>query len=280
MTREMAIASVEKYFDQGDFYEDLARRIAIPSTSQDPDKRPALYAYLTDEIGPCLEEMGYGISLHENPDPLGGPLLIAERHEGANLTTVLTYGHGDVVRGHEGKWRDGRSPWKMEKQGNRWYGRGTADNKGQHSINIAALAHVLKIRGSLGFNSRILIETSEETGSAGLREFCQEQREALAADVLIGSDGPRLRPDAPTLFMGTRGAINFELTVNLREGGHHSGNWGGLLSSASIRLANAISSIVDKKGKILLAGLKPAEIPASVRHALRDCSIEGGDARR
>ena len=277
MTREMAIASVEKYFDQGDFYEDLARRIAIPSTSQDPDKRPALYAYLMDEIGPCLEKMGYDISLHENPDPIGGPLLIAERHEGSNLPTVLTYGHGDVVRGHEGKWRDGRSPWKMEKQGNRWYGRGTADNKGQHSINIAALAHVLKIRGSLGFNSRILIETSEETGSAGLREFCYAQREALAADVLIGSDGPRLRPDTPTLFMGTRGAINFELTVNLREGGHHSGNWGGLLSSASIRLANAISSIVDKKGKILLAGLKPAEIPASVKHALRDCSIEGGD---
>ncbi|USG62595.1 M20 family metallopeptidase [Sneathiella marina] len=277
MTREIAINNVEKYFDQGEFYEDLARRIAIPSTSQDPDKRPALYVYLTEEIGPCLEEMGYQTSLHENPDPLGGPLLIADRHEGDDLTTVLTYGHGDVVRGHEGKWRDGRSPWKMEKQDDRWYGRGTADNKGQHSINIAALAHVLKTRGSLGFNSRILIETSEETGSAGLREFCQAQREALAADVLIGSDGPRLKPDAPTLFMGTRGAINFELTVNLREGGHHSGNWGGLLSSASIRLANAISSIVDKKGKILPAGLKPAEIPPSVRQALRGCSIEGGD---
>lgn len=276
MSREAAIASVEEYFDQGHFYNDLARRIAIPSTSQDPDKRPALYAYLKEEIGPSLTAIGYSISIYENSDPIGGPFLIAERHEGDDLTTVLTYGHGDVVRGHEGKWRDGRSPWKMEKQGDRWYGRGTADNKGQHSINMAALEHVLKTRGSLGFNSRILIETSEETGSAGLREFCAAHRDDLAADVLIGSDGPRLQPDAPTLFMGTRGAINFELTVNLREGGHHSGNWGGLLSSASIRLANAISSIVDKKGKILLDGLKPETIPPSVRDALAGCVIEGG----
>ncbi len=277
MTREAAIAGIEEHFDTGEFYEDLARRVAIPSTNQDPDKRPALHAYLIEEIGPCLEEMGYKISIHENPDPSGGPFLIAERFEGEGLVTVLTYGHGDVVRGHEGKWRDGRSPWVLEKDGDRWYGRGTADNKGQHSINMAALAQVLKTRGNLGFNSRILIETSEETGSAGLREFCEAQRDALAADVLIGSDGPRIRPDAPTLFMGTRGAINFELSVNLREGGHHSGNWGGLLSSASIRLANAIATLVDKKGRILLDDLKPSEIPASIREVLKDCTIDGGE---
>jgi len=277
MSREDAITGIEVYFDNGEFYNDLSRRIAIPSTSQDADKRPALYAYLDEEIGPCLKDMGYEVSRHENPDPAGGPLLIAERHEGNDLNTVLTYGHGDVVRGHEGKWREGRSPWALEKDGDRWYGRGTADNKGQHSINIAALAQVLKTRGSLGFNSRILIETSEETGSAGLREFCAGHRDALSADVLIGSDGPRLRPDAPTLFMGTRGAINFELSINLREGGHHSGNWGGLLTSASIRLANAISTIVDKKGRILVAGLKPEKIPDSIRKALQNCDIDGGE---
>jgi acetylornithine deacetylase/succinyl-diaminopimelate desuccinylase-like protein len=31
--------------------------------------------------------------------------------------------------------------------GERWYGRGTADNKGQHSINIAALTKVIDARG-------------------------------------------------------------------------------------------------------------------------------------
>ena len=72
------------------------------------------------------------------------------------------------------------------------YGRGTADNKGQHTINIAALACVLEERGSLGFNSTILIETGEETGSPGLADFCKANKAALKADALIGSDGPRL----------------------------------------------------------------------------------------
>ncbi|MBL4906798.1 MAG: M20 family metallopeptidase [Sneathiella sp.] len=277
MSRKDAITAIENYFDGGGFFEDLARRIAIPSTSQEPDKRPALYAYLHDEIGPCLKKMGYQVTIHDNPNPKGGPFLIGDRHEGDDLTTVLTYGHGDVVRGLEGEWRDGRSPWIMEKEGDRWYGRGTADNKGQHSINIAALAQVLETRGHLGFNSRILIEMSEESGSAGLREFCEANRDALAADVLIGSDGPRLKPDTPTMFMGTRGAINFELTINLREGGHHSGNWGGLLSNAGIRLANAISTIVDKKGQILVDALKPVEIPESVRAVLEKCTVDGGE---
>ena len=277
MTREQAISAIEEHFDSGDFFNILAERIAIPSTSQEPDKRPALYQYLQDNIGPYLEERGYSVSIHDNPDPAGGPFLIGERQEGDDLPTVLTYGHGDTVRGLEGEWQEGRSPWKMEKAGDRWYGRGTADNKGQHSINIAALAKVLETRGKLGFNSRILIEMSEESGSAGLREFCHAQRSALSADVLIGSDGPRLSPSVPTLFMGTRGAINFELSINLREGGHHSGNWGGLLSNAGIRLAAAIASIVDKKGKILVDALKPAEIPASVREVLKSCVVDGGE---
>ena len=70
--------------------------------------------------------------------------------------------------------------------------RGTADNKGQHSIVMAALATVLAERGRHGFNSKLLIETSEEVGSPGLRAFCASHRERLAADLehaLTGADG-------------------------------------------------------------------------------------------
>ena len=59
---------------------------------------------------------------------------------------------GDVVRGQADRWSEGLSPWRLERRGERWYGRGTADNKGQHSINLAALAAVLAERGRLGFN--------------------------------------------------------------------------------------------------------------------------------
>ena len=111
----------------------------------------------------------------------------------------------------------------------RWYGRGTADNKGQHTINLAALGRVLAARGRLGFNAKLLLEMGEEVGSPGLRAELRGARGALRADVLIASDGPRLRSDRPTIFLGSRGAFDFDLVVDLREGGHHSGNWGGLL---------------------------------------------------
>jgi acetylornithine deacetylase/succinyl-diaminopimelate desuccinylase-like protein len=85
---------------------------------------------------------------------------------------------------------------------------------------MLALELVIAERGRLGFNSTFMIETSEEIGSPGLAEFCAEHRNTLAADLLIGSDGPRLAPDRPTIFGGTRGALNFDLAVNLRAGGH------------------------------------------------------------
>ncbi len=58
--------------------------------------------------------------------------------------------------------------------------------------------------GKLGFNVKLLIETGEEIGSPGLDAFCEQQRDALRADVLIASDGPRLAGDRPTIFLGSR----------------------------------------------------------------------------
>ena len=40
MTRDRAIAAAEAYFDDGGFAEDLARRVAIPSESQVPERAP------------------------------------------------------------------------------------------------------------------------------------------------------------------------------------------------------------------------------------------------
>ncbi|MEL6983416.1 MAG: M20/M25/M40 family metallo-hydrolase, partial [Actinomycetota bacterium] len=274
--RNSAIAAIERYFDEGAYQDELARRVAIRSTAQEPQFRDQLDTYLTDEIGPALEAMGYRWSVHPNPDPAGGPFLVGHRHEADDRPTVLTYGHGDVVRGLEGKWSEDRDPWALTVEDDRWYGRGTADNKGQHTINLAALAAVLEERGSLGFNSTILLETSEEVGSPGLAAFAKANRDLLRADVLIGSDGPRLRPESPTIFMGTRGALNFTLSLDLREGGHHSGNWGGLIANPGVRLANALASLVGPTGEILVPELRPEAIPDDVRRALAGLEVDGG----
>ena len=139
MTRQAAIAVAQRYFDEGVFFEDLARRVAVPSTSQEPEHADALKSYLDDEMRVSLAALGYDCEIFENPTG-AGPIMIARRIEDTAFPTVLTYGHGDTVRGQNERWRDGIEPWRLVAEGERWYGRGTADNKGQHSINIGALA--------------------------------------------------------------------------------------------------------------------------------------------
>jgi len=262
--RDTALAAAAAHLDRGDFAHDLARRVAIRSESQDPAQAASLRAYVSDEMSRTLGALGFDCRVFDNPlQGTGcGPFLIAKRQEDAALPTVLMYGHGDVIRGQDASWKRGQGPWTLAEDGDRLFGRGTADNKGQHSINIAALATVLAARGGkLGFNATWLIETGEETGSPGLAEFCAQQSELLAADALIASDGPRLRADLPTLFLGTRGVANFDLSLQLREGAHHSGNWGGLLRNPGTVLANAIACLVDAKGLIQVQGLRPPPIP-------------------
>ena len=276
MSRQLAIERANQHFDSGEFMQDLARRVAIKTESQIPESHPFLRTYLTDEIGPALQSMGYSLHLLDNPAGVDAPFLVARRIEDPGLPTVLTYGHGDVIRGLDPQWKEGLSPWKLTQVGGRYYGRGTADNKGQHSINIAALRVVLQTRGRLGFNSIFMIDTCEEIGSPGLHEFARLHRDLLQADLLIGSDGPRLAPRMPTIFMGTRGALNFDLSLEFREGGHHSGNWGGLLANPGVVLCHAIASIIDAKGHVQARDILPDRIPDSVRHALADIVVDAG----
>jgi acetylornithine deacetylase/succinyl-diaminopimelate desuccinylase-like protein len=98
----------------------------------------------------------------------------------------------------------------------------------------------------------------------------------LKADLLIASDGPRLRAERPTVFLGSRGSLNFDLAIEARAGGHHSGNWGGLISNPGIQLAHAIASIVSPTGQIRIPEWVPAELPVAVRRALADCEVDGG----
>src|ERR671912_3054584 len=113
-------------------------------------------------------------------------------------------------------------------------------------------------------------------GSPGLRELCTKYKELFKADVLIGSDGPRLNAERPTVFLGSRGGVTFDLTIDAREGGHHSGNWGGLLSDPAIQLAHAIAAICGPTGQIRIPEWVPDRIPDSVRRALATCEVDGG----
>ncbi len=279
-TRSGAVARMRTYVDGGTFEAELARRVSYRTESQKlPDSLPELRRYLAEEMAPAFERLGFATRIYDNPLPGQGPVLLATYIEDKGLPTVLGYGHGDVVRGLEDQWTKGKGPWIVARDGDRLYGRGTADNKGQHTLNMAALDAVRTERGGrLGFNVKFIIETGEEAGSKGLAELAAAHRGDFAADVLIASDGPRVTPERPTMTLGCRGALNFDLVCDLREGGHHSGNWGGLIANPGVILAHALASIVGPTGELLVPALKAPPMSRAVKELLADVEIDGGEA--
>jgi acetylornithine deacetylase/succinyl-diaminopimelate desuccinylase-like protein len=273
MTRTEAIDHAHRQFQSGEFLVELDRRVGYRTDSQNAERGEALRAYLTEEMQPAFSELDFTTRLIESPSGKA-PFLFAEHRESDAAPTVLMYGHGDVVDGMVGEWRGSLDPWRTTRIDNRVYGRGTADNKGQHSINLAALRAVRTARGGkLGFNAKFIIEMGEEIGSPDLGKVCQMHRDQLKADLFVGSDGPRLAADRPTVFLGCRGGLRIHLDVNLREGGHHSGNWGGVLANPATILVNAIATLVDGHGRLKLEALKPPRLTNQIRSFLADVEI-------
>ncbi|MEI2416476.1 M20 family metallopeptidase [Orrella sp. JC864] len=278
MTRTDCLAAADGHFDDGSFLEALCRRVAYRSESDAGCASPALAQYLEQEMRPFLGALDFDVQVLPNPVAGAGPLLVARRIEAQGLPAVLTYGHGDVVGGQPDAWSPGLSPWQLTVREGKWYGRGTADNKGQHSVNLAGLAAAIEARGGrLGYNVTVLLETGEEAGSPGLQAFCHEQRERLRADLFIGCDGPRVCAGRPTVFLGSRGMVNFSLRLQARQRGYHSGNWGGVISNPATRLANALACLVDARGVMRVDGLRPDSLTPAVRAALRDIPVGAGD---
>lgn len=273
-SRQAAIARAHASFDDGTFLDRLRTLVAVPTESHPPGHRADLIRYCTEVLGPMVEREGFSVAILDNPEPRHGPVLLASRIEDPALPTVMIYGHGDVVRAMPERWRTGLDPWTLAVEGDRIYGRGVVDNKGQHLLAIEALRAVVAVRGRLGFNAKIFVETGEEAGSPGLRGILQRDREACAADVFIALDGLRQSASIPEVGLGTRGGVAMDLVVHLRDGGYHSGHWGGLLADPAVVLSHAIASIISRDGRILVAGWTPTTIPADVRSACAAITVD------
>jgi len=275
--RQLALQLAAQTLEEGLFIDTLTRRVRFPTESQNPEASSHLHRYLIEEIQPTLEALGFDCEIYPNPIESCPPLLIAKRIEDDALPTLLTYGHGDVTNGQAELWQAGTHPWTLSQIGEQIFGRGTADNKGQHTINLMALASVLEARqGKLGYNIKVLFEMSEEIGSKGLEHFCRKHKDALQADVFLASDGPRLNAHTPTIFLGSRGVCQFRLRCETGNGDRHSGNWGGVITNPAIRLQHALASLTIADGRVTATCLR-APLPDGVAaEMMRKLTIGGG----
>lgn len=272
--RDTAVSLARALAEDETFAAALSDLIAFPTDSRREDA--PLHAFLA-YVAQGFAAMGFDTQGYTAD---GRPFLIASRIEDPDRPTILGYAHGDTVPGMEGRWAEGRDPWTLtaDNTTGRWYGRGIADNKGQMLVNMTALQAVLAARGSLGFNAHVLIEMGEEIGSPGLGKICRRLKDRLRADLLIASDGPRVDAARPTIFLGARGGATFRLRLKLREGGRHSGNFGGALRNPALELAHALSTIASRSGALRVDGwVPPADVPAAARAALAGLTPAGGE---
>jgi hypothetical protein len=89
MTRDKAIDNAISYFDSGDFLRDLQRRVRMETESQVASRKPVLQDYLSGELTPSVERLGFETRIVANPVEGGGPFLLAARIEDPALPTVL-----------------------------------------------------------------------------------------------------------------------------------------------------------------------------------------------
>jgi catechol 2,3-dioxygenase-like lactoylglutathione lyase family enzyme len=191
MRRAAAIARAHGYFDSGEFLVDLRRRVAIPSTSQEPERASALRGYLEDEMVPSLAPLGFTSRILDNP--LGPAFLVAERIEDADLLTVLIYGHGDTVRGLDDLWR-GHDPRFSPDWSGAWW-------RDEHPLGIERVSHFTTIATDLdraralyqdGLDGRVIHEEASADSESVFvfvgNETIVELARPVRSESLLGRD--------------------------------------------------------------------------------------------
>jgi acetylornithine deacetylase/succinyl-diaminopimelate desuccinylase-like protein len=226
-------------------------------------RRPSISAHgegiaeVADYIAGILTDIGLETRVIATA---GWPMVVAQRCNRSGTPTVLLYGHYDVQPPDPlDEWLS--PPFEPTVRDGRLYARGVGDNKGQHFAQMLALESLLAVHGELPCNVKVLLEGEEEIGSPQMPAFARAQRDLLAADLVITSDGPVHESGRSTLNFGVRGVLSFELRAHGANRDLHSGNWGGVVPNPIWTLVHLLASMKDDRGNVLIDGFYDAVLP-------------------
>ena len=194
----------------------------------------------------------------------GHPAVIAHRAGPAGAPHVLIYGHYDVQPPGEDELWDS-PPFEPQVRDGRLYGRGTADNKGQHLAHIIATELLVEVCGDLPCSVTFVLDGEEELGSPNLDEALRGIRDELAADVVIASDGPVEASGRWQLVYGLRGILAFELAATGAARDLHSGHYGEIPPNPLWTLVHLLATMKDPAGNITIAGVNELITPLPER---------------
>lgn len=165
--------------------------------------------------------------------------------------TVLLYAHYDVQPPlDDDAWRT--PPFELIEADGRWYGRGTADCKGNIVMHLAALR---ALGDRLPVNLKLVVEGSEEQGTGGLEAFVVAHPELLRADAILVCDTGNAAVGQPAATVSLRGMVNVVVRVESGSSEIHSGMFGGAAPDALAALVAMLASLRDDRGNTTITGL-------------------------
>lgn len=193
---------------------------------------------------------GENVRLYETD---GHPIVYADFLRSKDVPTVLVYGHYDVqpVEPLE-LWSN--DPFEPIIKDNKIFARGASDDKGQLFIHLKAFESILRATGTFPINIKFIFEGEEESGSNHLEKFIEENTELLRCDSVVISDTEWFDFGLPSICYALRGIAFFELKVKGPNRDLHSGSYGGSVDNPAEVLANIISGLKDKYGRITVPG--------------------------
>jgi acetylornithine deacetylase/succinyl-diaminopimelate desuccinylase-like protein len=234
---------------QAEFLEELARWIAIPSISADP-QRVGDVRRCCECIVERMRAVGLDAKVLETD---GNPLAYGEWLGAPGKPTALIYGHYDVQPVDPIElWRT--PPFEATVRDGKVFGRGTVDDKGQVLMHLAAIEAHMRERGALPINVKVVVEGEEEIGSPNFDAAVERYRERFAADLAIVSDTAVYAEDTPSLTTSLRGLVHWEISIHGPTDDLHSGFFGGVVVNPIEALARIVASLKDDAGRVLVPG--------------------------
>ncbi|MEO3972652.1 dipeptidase [Streptomyces sp. CAU 1734] len=230
---------------------DLTELVAIPSVADPRQYPPEECERAARWVADAFTGAGLtGVRLVPTPD--GSLAVLGSRPAPPGAPTVLLYCHYDVQPplGEEA-WTT--PPFTLTERDGRWYGRGTADCKGNIVMHLTALR---ALGDDLPVGLLFVAEGSEEQGTGGLERYVAEHPEEFRADALLICDTGNAAVGTGTATVSLRGLVNVVVTVDTLAGAVHSGMFGGPAPDALAALIQLLSTLRDPEtGATTVKGL-------------------------
>jgi len=179
------------------------------------------------------------------------PIVYGEITSKQNPTkTLMFYNHYDVQPAEPFDLWD-YPPFSGTRKGNKIFGRGATDDKGELITRIKAVEAYLRTVGDVPCNIKFVIEGEEETGSAHIEEYLKKYKKKFSCDGVIWEFGYVDAKNRPIIGLGMKGLLFVELSIKESIIDAHS-SLAVLIKNPAWRLIDAIKTLRDSNGKILI----------------------------